>query len=174
MRFGRAVIVAIALSLIAGGTVHAHERDRFTAKQAGPIDVGKTTLDQTTKWFGDPSVTKKVQRGCVKVTMARWGKSLKMYHYRIDGELEVAEVWVWRRTVTSTKHGDLTMHTIKGLRVGDSLDRLLELYPEASKYKYKGKTFYELRPATPSKGRLRAVVKDEKVRGLINAPWEYC
>ena len=170
-----AIAAATTAGLVLGGApAGAHKPDVFTAKRAGPIKVEQTSLDQATAWFGDPTVTKQLHIGCTDVTMARWRKKLKIYHHEVEGELVAAEVWVWRRKIKSTDHGTIGMHTRRGLRVGDTRARLLELHPEATKYKYKGRSFYELRPATPSKGRLRAVVKNGDVRSLINAPWEYC
>jgi hypothetical protein len=170
-----AVATATAVTLVLAGThAAAHKPDVFTAKRAGPIKVEETTLDQATSWFGDPTATKQLHIGCQDVTMARWGKRLKAYHHEVEGELVVAEVWLWKRNLTTDEHGTIAMRTRRGLRVGDTKARLVELYPSATRYKYKGRTFYELRPATPSKGRLRAVVKKGKVRALINAPWEYC
>jgi hypothetical protein len=170
-----AVATATAVTLVLAGTpAAAHKPDVFTAKRAGPIKVEETTLDQATSWFGDPTATKQLHIGCQEVTMARWGKRLKAYHHEVDGQLVVAEVWLWKRNLTTDEHGTMAMHTRRELRVGDTKARLVELYPGATRYRYKGRTFYELRPATPSKGRLRAVVKKGKVRTLINAPWDYC
>jgi hypothetical protein len=168
-------LVGAALVILVAGPSNAHKADLFTANRVGPIKIGKTTLKQTKAWFGDPSKRRKVTVGCdVELTRVKWGNRLKIYFGRSGKKRVVSEVWVRDRTITFDGIGDLTMHTRKGLKVGDKVKRLKNLYPKAKRYKFKGRAWYELRPAGPVKGRVRAYVKDGGVVALTNPPWEYC
>jgi hypothetical protein len=83
------------------------------------------------------------------------------------------EASVLRRPLRSAKHGDITVHTRRGLRIGNSLRKLRRLYPRAQKYRHGGRDWYILK-SSPSYGRLEAAAKNRRVVILRNGPWEYC
>jgi hypothetical protein len=169
-----AILVSSAL-LLAALPATAADNELFTTHRAGPMKLGDTTIGKLKKWFGEPDAEKKITRGCFEVWRVRWGSYLKAFAIKHpNGGRRLTETWVRKRTITSSKHGDLTMHTRKGLRVRDKVKKLKNLYPDFQKFRFNGKNFYELKPVEELKPRLWAIGKEGRVRALINRPYEYC
>ncbi len=174
-RFGKpALIFALVTALVySTSPASSHRADLINGHRAGPIRSGKTTLSRAEKWFGQADAVKRVVVGCdVRLKRARWTGRLVVFFGR-GARGTATESKVLRRTVQSTVHGDVTVHTRKGLRVGDSRRKLKRLYPRAGDHRYRGKSWYILR-SSPSYGRLEAAVKKRRVRVLRSGPWEYC
>jgi hypothetical protein len=168
-------LAAGTVLVLASLPVTAAQNELFTARRAGPMRLGDTTISKLKRWFGEPDVEKKITRGCFKVWRVQWGGYLKAFAVKHpNGGRRLAETWVRHRTITSRKHGDLTMRTRKGLRVGDRVRKLKRLYPNYQRFRINGKTFYELRPTEEAHPRLMATGRDRRVRALINRPYEYC
>ena len=152
----------------------AGSEDLFTKHRAGPIRNNETTIGDLKDWFGEPDSVKKVRRGCIKVWRAKWGKRLRVYAWRLEGRRRVAETWVSKRTITSDEHGTLRMHTRRGLRVGNTVKRLKNLYPKAERHRFNKNTrWWQLLPNAVAP-RLIAHTRDGEVIALVNAPYEYC
>jgi hypothetical protein len=153
----------------------AHPADRFTKHRAGPIRNNKTTIGDLKDWFGQPDSVERVRRGCIKVWRAKWGDRLRVYAAKHpEGGRRVAETWVNKRKITSDEHGTLRMHTRRGLRVGNSVKRLKDLYPKAQRHRFNKNTrWWQLLPKAVAP-RLIAHTRDRKVIALVNAPYEYC
>ena len=169
-----ALVLALVAALVyAPGHVSAHRADMINGHKAGPIRSGKTTLNQVEEWFGPADDVKRVIVGCdVRLKRARWEGRLVVFFGR-GSNGTATETKVLRRTVRSTVHGDLTVHTRRGLRVGDPRRKLERLYPRAIEYRDEGKDWYILR-SSPSYGRLQAAVEGRRVILLHSGPWEYC
>jgi hypothetical protein len=150
----------------------AHPIDLMKPNRAGPIIRGETTIAELRAWFGRPTGRTIERVGCVRVIRARWGSELTVYASR--GEVRIAEaIFVRARRIGSAEHGDLRMHTSRGLRVGDSEDRLRELYPRAKGETHAGHTHYRL--GTGDFGAyLMAKVVDREVVQLEAWPYEFC
>jgi len=151
---------------------HAHPIDLMTSNRAGPILRGETTMGELRAWFGRPTDQNVKRVGCVRVTSASWGSKLRVYASR--GDIRIAEaIFVRARRITSAEYGDLRMHTRRGLRVGDSEDRLRRLYPRSTGEMHAGHTHYRLR--TGDEGAyLMAKVVDGDVVQLEVWPYEFC
>jgi hypothetical protein len=162
--------LVVALVLLSGG-VGAHEADLMKPARAGPIRRGVTTVSDLKNRFGKPTVRKVVRVGCVRVTKARWGRKLMVYAER-DGERTVAAIFVKKRTLRS-RLGELSVHTRKGLRVGDRDRRLQRLYPRSKGTTHNGHTHYRLK-----RGRYGAYLMAKVVRGKVVQleawPYEFC
>jgi hypothetical protein len=170
-----AVAAGTVLLLASLPATAALQNELFTARRAGPMRLGDTTIGKLKRWFGEPDAEEKITRGCVKVWRVRWGWYLKAFGIKHpNGGRRLTETWVRQRTITSKKHGDLTMHTRKGLRVGDRVRKLKRLYPNYQRFRINGKNFYELKPIEEAHPRLMAIGRDRRVRALINRPYEYC
>jgi hypothetical protein len=141
--------------------------------RAGPIRNGKTTLSDAEAWFGRADKVERVVVGCdVRLKKARWtGRLIVFFGRGSDGT--ATETTVLRRTVHSAEDGDITVHTRKGLRIGDTRGKLRRHYPDAQRYRYENRSWYILK-SSPSFGRLEAAVKNRRVVILRSAPWEYC
>lgn len=150
----------------------AHPVDLMKPNRAGPIIRGETTMSELRAWFGRPTDRKIKRVGCVRVIRARWGSNLSVYASR--GEVRIAEaIFVRAPRIRSAEHGDLRMHTGRGLRVGDSEDRLRELYPRSRGETHAGHTHYRLRTGDFG-AYLMAKVVDGQVAQLEAWPYEFC
>jgi hypothetical protein len=174
-RMAWTALVALSGVLVVGlvTTALAHRADLISGRKAGPIRNGETTLSDAEDWFGRADHVKRVVVGCdVRLKKARWnGRLIAFFGRGADGA--ATETSVLRRTIRSTQHGDITVHTRKGLRIGDTRGKLRRLYPNAQKYRHEKRNWYILR-SSPSYGRLEAALKNRRVVLLRSAPWEYC
>ena len=126
-----AVLTAAVLSVVAGfaaiGTTaaDAHELDLMTPDHAGPIVRNETTMGDLRGWFGAPTSRKVIEVGCQEVIGASWGHYLRVYAY--PETRTVGAVFVRSDAITSDEHGELGMHTRKGLQVADREGKLRRL-----------------------------------------------
>lgn len=168
-----ALAVSVAgVALVSTSPAQAHRLDLMKPNRAGPILRGETALRDLRRWFGPPTARKVIRVGCERVLSARWGRKLRVYASR--GEPRTVEaIFVRSRRITSTDHGELRMHTRKGLRVGNREERLRRLYPRSRPETHAGHTHYRL-----TRGRygayLMARVVDGRVVQLEAWPYEFC
>jgi hypothetical protein len=140
-----ATILGVIAFLLAGnGLAFAHKADLMNPHRAGPIVRSETTMADMRDWFGAPDETRVKQVGCVRITEARWNPGVTAYVSRGGAPRIVAATFIRRRTIHSNEHGDLTIHTKRGLRVGDRERRLRNLYPGAEPITHAGHTHYRL------------------------------
>lgn len=164
--------VMLWISGIGVAPAQAHRLDRVTPNRAGPIVRGETTMRELREWFGDPTRRKTVRLGCERVISAGWDGRVRVYVTR-ERPRTVAAIFVRARSIASAEHGDLTMHTGRGLRVGNSESRLRRLYPRSEPETHAGHTHYRLR--TDADGPyLMAKVVDGGVVQLEVWPYEFC
>ena len=162
----------LGVSALDATPARAHRIDLVTPNRAGPIVRGETTMGDMRGWFGRPTVRRMTRVGCVQVVSATWGSKLRVYASR--GEVRIVEaIFVSARRITSDDHGDLRMHTRRGLRVGDGEDRLRQLYPRSTGETHAGHTHYRLRTGD-SGAYLMAKVIDGAVVKLEAWPYEFC
>ncbi len=165
--------IGFAVTVVWQSTAFGHRADLINGDKAGPIRNGETTLATAESWFGPADAVKRLIVGCkVPLKRARWYGELVIFFGRgPDGT--ATEAKVLRRTLSSAAHGDITVHTRKGLEIGDSRRKLQRLYPDATRYERRGRDWYILK-SSPSYGRLEAAVEGRRVTILRNGPWEYC
>lgn len=168
-------VVAATMLWVTGigiAPAQAHRLDRVTPHRAGPIVRGETTMRELRAWFSGPTHRKVVRVGCERVISAGWDGKLRVYAAR-ERPRTVRAIFVRARTTTSAEHGELSMHTGKGLRVGNSEDRLRRLYPRSEPEAHGGHTHYRLR-TDDSGAYLMAKVVDGEVVQLEVWPYEFC
>ena len=151
----------------------AHRADLMNPHRAGPIVRSQTTMAEMRSWFGPPDGLRAKRVGCARITEARWNGGVMVYASRGGATRVVAASFIRQRTVESSQHGDLVIHTERGLRVGDREGRLRRLYPGADPITHAGHTHYRLGTA-PSGAYLMAKVVRNKVVRLENWPFEFC
>jgi hypothetical protein len=169
------IVLAVAIGcsgFAVAGAATAHNPDVIRPAKAGPIVREETTLAQLRDWFGPPTVRRPVTVACSRVTKARWGRRLQVYAWR-EGDRHVAAVFVRRRSLHSNEHGDLTIHTARGLRVGDSERRLKRLYPRSRPQTHAGHTHYRLGTGAFDAYLMAKVVANDVVQ-LEIWPYEFC
>jgi hypothetical protein len=172
MRFG-AVFTLAAVMLSASGSAFAHRADLMTARRAGPIIRNETTMAEMRDWFGAPDGRRGRRVGCIRVTEARWQEGITVYASRGSRPSLVLATFIRDRTIESSQHGDLVIHTKRRLRVGDREGRLRRLYPGADPITHAGHTHYRLGTA-PSGAYLMAKVVGKRVVRFENWPYEFC
>ncbi len=169
---------ALALSAVAASVLAlaapsaAHREDLMSPHRAGPIVRNETTLARMKNWFGPPERTRAVRIACSRLIEARWDEGVTAYSSRGTTRI-VQATFVRRRTIRSEVHGDLTIHTAKGLRVGNREGRLRNLYPSAEPITHAGHTHYRLRTARDG-SYLMAKVVGNRVTRFENWPYEFC
>jgi hypothetical protein len=173
MKLLRVLLVGglVASNLAVMGGVTAHPRDEVWPGRAGPIVRGETTMPELRSWFGEPHSRRVVRVGCVRVLRARW-RGLKVYVYRGE-DRTVGATFVRKRTLESSEHGELRMHTSRGLRVGDRHRKLKRLYPNADPIKHGGHIHYRLRTGRFQSYMMGKVI-DGRVVQLESWPFEFC
>jgi hypothetical protein len=168
---GKAAAALVFVLSVGSLPATAHEADLMKPTRAGPIIRGRTTIQEMRDWFGEPTSRKVIRVACVRVRRVKWGDDLKAY---INPDLGTADaIFVRSRTITSEEHGDLTLHTRRGLRIDDSERKLVRLYPDADPITHAGHTHYRLKT-----GRhgvyLMAKVVDDVVIQFESWPYEFC
>ena len=169
----RVMTIALSLALVMmAAPAGAHQADLMTARgKVGPIQNGETTTADMRELFGEPSEKKIVRVGCSRVIRLRWGNELQTHTYKGDVDRHIIDVMVLARVV----HGEgavYRFHTYKGLRVGDSEEKVNELYPgSAAGEPHNGHSHYMLGDRGT---KLLAKVVDGVVVQLEAAPYEYC
>jgi hypothetical protein len=169
------IVIAFVMAcsgLVVAGAATAHDRDLIRPANAGPIVRDETTMAQMRDWFGAPSVRRTVTVACSRVTKARWGRRLVVFAWRDEGR-HVAAVFVRKRSIHSREHGDLRIHTARGLRVGDSERRLRRLYPRSRPQTHAGHTHYRLGTGRFDAYLMAKVVARDVVQ-LEIWPYEFC
>jgi hypothetical protein len=165
------VVGLVGSGLTAMGEAVAHPRDEMWPGKAGPIIRDETTMSELRDWFGAPNSRKVVRVACSRVIRARW-PGLKVYVWRGD-ERTVGAVFVRKRKLESSEHGELRIHTNRGLRVGDRHRKLKRLYPNADPIKHGGHIHYRLRTGKFGSYMMGKVV-DGRVVQLESWPFEFC
>ena len=166
----RALVLALTLLFVAAPAT-AHDADLMRAgKRVGPIKLYETHPREARRWFGEPTSRTVDERGCVKAVRLWWRGELKVFAGRGKSGT-IAEVHVLDRTISSTQHGDLTIHTRRGIRVGDSERDVRRAYPKADSDTHRGHTHYFVENEYD---RLFVKVVDHEVVALEARPFEWC
>jgi hypothetical protein len=169
------VIILAAAPLVAAnaaGEASASPRELIVAgKRLGPIRFGSTSLRRAKAFFGSPTVQRRVPLGCIRAVKARWSDELTLF-FTADRPHLAIQGTVRKRTITSRVHGDLQIHTRKGLGVRDPNRRLRRLYPKKAPVRHGGHFDYFLK----SSPKLVAITKyrRSRVRALFSGPYENC
>lgn len=162
-------LVASSLSAMSGAS--AHPRDEMWPNKAGPIIRGETPIAELREWFGPPDSRRVVRVACIRVVRVRWD-GLQVYAERDD--LRTADaIFVRSRALESAIHGELRIHTGRGLRVGDRHRKLKRLYPNADPIKHRGHIHYRLKNGKDNAYMMGKVV-DRRVVQLEAWPFEFC
>lgn len=173
MKLLRVVLVVglVASSLTAMGGAAAHPRDEMWPNKAGPIIRDETTISELREWFGPPNSRRVIRVACVRVIRARWD-GLQVYAERV-GDRAVGAIFVRNRVLDSSEHGELRIHTRRGLRVGDRHRKLRRLYPNADPIEHGGHIHYRLKTGNFNAYMMGKVV-DDRVVQLEAWPFEFC
>jgi len=165
------VIGLVASSLTAMSGASAHPRDEMWPGKAGPIIRNETTMSELREWFGPPDSRRVVRVACIRVVRTRWD-GLQVYTERDDVRTADA-IFVKSPVLESAEHGELRIHTKRGLRVGDRHRKLRRLYPNADPIEHAGHIHYRLRNGRNNSYMMGKVV-DRRVVQFEAWPFEFC
>jgi hypothetical protein len=172
--FNRLVVFASALGVLSALPAVAHESDLATPGRMGPIVNGETSIGVMKAMFGEPTSRDVLRVGCSRVIKLRWHGEVQTYTYKADDARKIIDIKILERTVRAREENrTYSFHTGKGLRVGDSEERVQDLYPRRNGITHGGHTHYLLRESRAGT-KLLAKVVDGDVVQLESAPYEYC
>ena len=166
------VVGLVASSLTALSGASAHPRDEMWPNKAGPIIRGETTMSELRDWFGPPDSSRVIMVQCIRVVRARW-EGLQVYAER-DKVRTADAIFVNSRVLESTEHGELRIHTARGLRVGDRHRKLRRLYPNAHPIDHAGHIHYRLKTSASNNAYMMGKVVNGRVVQLEAWPFEFC
>jgi len=166
------VVGLIASSLTVMSVASAHPPDEMWPGKAGPIIRGETTMSELRDWFGEPDSRRVIRVHCIRVVRAKWD-GLRVYAER-DKVRTADAIFVQSRTLKSAEHGELRIHTSRGLRVGDRHRKLRRLYPNADPEEHAGHIHYRLKRGNKSNASMLGKVVDGRVVQLEAWPFEFC
>jgi hypothetical protein len=109
---------------------------------------------------------------CIRAVRARWG-GLQVFSER-DKVRTADAIFVKSRVLESTEHGELRIHTGRGLRVGDRHRKLRRLYPNADPIQHSGHIHYRLKTGASNNAYMMGKVVGGRVVALEAWPFEFC
>jgi len=165
------VVGLVAAGLTVTSVASAHPRDAMWPGKAGPIIRGETTMSELRDWFGPPDSRRVIRVACIRVVRAKWD-GLRVYAER-DKVRTADAIFVQSRSLESAEHGELRIHTARGLRVGDRHRKLRRLYPHADPIEHAGHIHYRLKTGN-SNAYMMGKVVDRRVVQLEAWPFEFC
>jgi hypothetical protein len=170
-----AVVAVTVVTGLALGGVPASARlveEIRAGRRIGPIRLGETTLSEARAWFGEPAARRRMQLGCIRAIRARWGRRLVVFFAL--GDRTAVQGTVRKRTITSDRHGELSIRTRRGLGIGDSNRKLRRLYPNARRVKHRRHWDHFL--TREGRPRLVAITRTKRgrVAALFSGPYETC
>ena len=152
----------------------AHPSDVIRAgRRAGPLHLGETTRSEARAMFGAPDRRKLVSFGCVEAKKLIWRNQLVGTFWRGEDH-PVLQVKIDARRVRTVAGEPVRIHTRKGLRVWDPLEKLRRLYPDATFHPHKGRHRHWLLYENRQKGRLWGTTAAGHVTRIATEFFEAC
>ena len=125
------VLVASPTGLAAAAT----ETVSITPNRLGSLVLEESTKEDAKALFGDPTNEKQLGDGCwPDMQRLRWGTGLTITFYSDDGVHRVLQPTVKETAIDLATGDQWRVETGRGLKIGDSKRRLLDLYPKAKNY----------------------------------------
>ena len=123
------------IALMAPASFAATTTAEITPNRFGSLRLAETTLEEAKDILGEPSRVKRLGPGCWdKMKRVWWGDDLRIL-FILSGGHHVVHTPRVTATQIDVAGGDRwRVMTGRGLQVGDSKARLLELYPNARNY----------------------------------------
>jgi hypothetical protein len=164
MRLKLLIAVPLVLLLAAGSSGAATTEARITPVRLGTIRISETTLEEAKAEFGEPAKIKPLGTGCwERMKRLYWGDDLRILFVYVDGRHVVLTPRVSARHVDLANGDRWRVATAEGLEVGDTEDRLRELYPRARNY---GSRTYTLEVRNEYQYLSAILGQDDRVKAL--------
>lgn len=135
MRSRWVAVLGLAI-LVVGPTAAAMSEgaslQTITPGRLGPLKIGETTLAEAKEQLGDPTKINPIGDGCFpRMKRLSWGDDLKILFVYSEDHHVVHTPKVMAKQFPVAGNDRWHVATAKGLEVGDSKERMLELYPNA-------------------------------------------
>jgi hypothetical protein len=111
------VIIVLFWVTSASGQVQLTENSKLAINGIGPIRVGMT-VDEASR-----------AAGVKLVFIASGPDGISCSHFKPEGELKDIKFMVTKGRIARVEIRDKRITTIRGARIGDTLDRIISLYP---------------------------------------------
>ena len=163
----RLTALVFALSVLAATARAATTTAEITPGRFGSLVLAESTLNDAKALFGEPTKTKRFGEGCWD-NMRRlwWGDDLSIFFYESEGKNRVLQPIVKNAQIDLANGDRWRVETGRGLTIGDSKKRLLELYPKAKNH---GTRTYTLLVKDGYKYQTATLDADDRVKKLSAA-----
>ena len=159
--------VAIATLALSGVATAATETVSITPNRLGSLVLEESTIEDATALFGEPTETEEIGDGCwTGMRRLRWGTDLSIVFYLDDDTHRVLQPVVKDGTLDLADGNQWRVETGRGLKIGDSKRRLVDLYPKAKNY---GTRTYTLLIREGYKYQTATLDGDDRVKKLSAA-----
>ena len=161
-------LISLGLVLaLTGVAAAATTTAEITPDKFGTLVLQESTIDDAKTLFGEPTQFKRLGEGCWdKMRRLKWGTGLTIFFYLSRGEQRVLQPVVKQRLLDLANGDQWRVETGRGLTIGDSKKRLLELYPKAKNY---GSRTYTLLVKDGYKYQTATLDADDRVKKLSAA-----
>jgi hypothetical protein len=128
-------MLCLGAFLIVGPAAAATTDATITPSRLGPLRISKTTLAEARAQLGEPTKVNPLGDGCfARMKRLSWGDDLKLL-FVYSGEHHVVHTpKVMAKQFPVAGNDRWQVATARGLQVGDSKDRMFELYPNADNH----------------------------------------
>ena len=161
------VVAFVGVALFAGVAAAATTTATITPEKFGSLVLQESTVADAKALFGQPTKIRKLGPGCWdNMKRLYWGSGLNIYFYSSRGSHRVLQPIV-KQTLIDLANGDRwRVETGRGLQIGDTEKRLLELYPKAKNH---GSRTYTLLVRDGYKYQTATLDADDRVKKLSAA-----
>ena len=128
-------LVSFLVVALASGVLAATTTAEITPNRFGSLRLAETTLEEAKDILGDPTRVKRLGQGCWdKMKRVWWGDELRILFILSQGKHVVHTPRVTAPIIDVANGDKWRVETGRGLQIGDTRERLLELYPNAKNY----------------------------------------
>jgi hypothetical protein len=125
-------VLCLAAFLVIGPASAATMDAIITTNRLGPLRLNKTTLAEAKAQLGEPTKINPIGQGCWdRMKRLSWGDDLKILFVYSRNHHVVHTPKVMSKQFPVSGNDRWRAATARGLEVGDTKERMLELYPNA-------------------------------------------
>ena len=157
-------IAAVLVLAMVSSALAATTTAEITPNKFGSLRLAETTLEEAKGILGEPTRVKRLGQGCWdRMKRVWWGDDLRILFILSGGDHVVHTPRVTATQIDVAGGDRWRVMTGRGLQVGDSKARLLELYPNAKNY---GSRTYTLLVRDGYKYQTATVDDNDRVKAL--------
>ena len=135
MRSRWVAVLGLAILVVGPTAAAATTEATITVNGLGPLKIGETTLAEAKDQLGEPTKVNPLGDGCfARMKRLSWGDDLKILFVHSGGQHVVHTPKVMAKQFPVAGNDRWQVATARGLQVGDSMERMFELYPNADNH----------------------------------------